>query len=77
MDCWPPRQLQGIANRRPVPDKAVAQTWKMTDQGNIDTNVPFSSSFLVFRLNCLHHDARSRFEGGELEVTGTGEVAGS
>lgn len=35
--------------------------------------VPFSSSFLVLRLNCFHHEAKSRFEGGELEP-GSGEV---
>jgi hypothetical protein len=29
------------------------------------THVPFGSSFLVFLLNCLHHDAKSRFDGGD------------
>jgi hypothetical protein len=38
------------------------------------STVPFRSSFLVFRLNCLHHEARSRLDGGELEPTGSGEV---
>jgi hypothetical protein len=37
-------------------------------------NPPFNSSFRVLRLNCFHHDAKSRFEGGELEATGSGEV---
>jgi hypothetical protein len=41
------------------------------------TNAPFSSSFLVFRLNCLHHDARSRLDGGEVAPTGSEEVAGN
>lgn len=36
--------------------------------------VPFNSSFLVFLLNCLHHEARSRLDGGELGSTGSGEV---
>jgi hypothetical protein len=37
-------------------------------------DVPFKSSFLVFRLNCLHHEARSLLDGGELEGTGSGEA---
>lgn len=28
---------------------------------------PFSSSLLAFFLKVFHHDARSRFEGGEAE----------
>jgi hypothetical protein len=43
----------------------------------IKHHVPLTSSFLVFRLNCLHQDAKSRLEGGELEPVGSGEVAGS
>lgn len=40
-------------------------------------HVPLTSSFRVFRLNCLHQEAKSRLEGGELEPVGSGEVAGS
>lgn len=36
--------------------------------------LPFNSSFLVLRLNCFHHEAKSRFDGGELAPTGSGEV---
>jgi hypothetical protein len=36
--------------------------------------LPFNSSFRVLRLNCFHHDAKSRFDGGELAPTGSGEV---
>lgn len=25
-------------------------------------------------MNCFHHEAKSRFDGGELEPTGSGEV---
>ena len=53
---------------------------KVVDSDRIesrDMHIPFSSSLLVFRLNCLHHEARSRFEGGELEGTGSGDVGGS
>lgn len=43
-----------------------------------DTDIPLVSSFLVeFRLKFLHHEAKSRFEGGELEGTGSGEVSGN
>lgn len=42
------------------------------------THVPFDSSFLVeLRLKFLHQEARSRFDGGELEGTGSDEVAGN
>lgn len=37
-------------------------------------DVPFNSSFLVLRLNCFHHEAKSRFDGGELAPTGAGEA---
>ena len=32
------------------------------------THVPFGSSFLVFLLNCLHHEAKSRFDGGDAAI---------
>ena len=41
------------------------------------SDIPFMSSFRVLRLNCLHHDTKSRFDGGELEGTRFGEIAGS
>ena len=28
-------------------------------------SIPVSSSFFAFRLNCFHHDVKSRFDGGE------------
>lgn len=36
----------------------VAETW-------VVGILPLSSSFFEFFLNCFHHDARSRFDGGE------------
>jgi hypothetical protein len=72
------RKLRGVANHR-VPRK-VHQERLCTKNCRLgrripDANryVPFSSSFLVLRLNCFHHEAKSRFEGGELEP-GSGEV---
>ena len=40
-------------------------------------NVPLISSFRLFLLNCFHHEARSLFDGGELEPTGSGDDTGS
>lgn len=36
--------------------------------------IPFTSGLLVFRLNCLHHDAKSRFDGGESAPASNGPV---
>lgn len=32
------------------------------------THVPLGSSFLVFLLNCLHHEVKSRFDGGDAAI---------
>lgn len=69
------RNLRGVANHR-VPRKVHQERLCGRLGRNIpDANryVPFSSSFLVLRLNCFHHEAKSRFEGGELEP-GSGDV---
>lgn len=35
---------------------------------------PFSSSLLAFFLNVFHHDARSRFEGGDAVLCDVGGI---
>lgn len=42
----------------------------------IPPHIPFGSSFLVFLLNCLHHEAKSRFDGGEVAIASGGAAVG-
>lgn len=46
----------------------------LAGERGMQMRVPFSSSFREFRLNCLHHEARSRLDGGDEAPTGSGDV---
>lgn len=70
------RGIRGVVANRRGPERLRKHL-----RGRLCSNIaftkyglPFNSSFLVLRLNCFHHEAKSRFEGGELAPTGSGEV---
>ena len=47
-----------------------------TQDPSIPPHIPFGSSFLVFLLNCLHQEAKSRFDGGEVAIASGGAAVG-
>jgi hypothetical protein len=62
-------RLGALVRNRGRPSQATQKPAPPTDKGfSLPSSVPLTSSFLVLRLNCLHQDARSRFDGGEVAI---------
>jgi hypothetical protein len=71
-----PGGIRGVVANRREPERPRTHL-RGRPRSNIaftKNGLPFNSSFLVLRLNCFHHEAKSRFDGGELAPTGSGEV---
>lgn len=63
-----------VAQRRSSVTSVTPPQLETTGVDRFDTRretgreLPFSSSFFEFFLNCFHHEARSRFVGGEAAI---------